>query len=126
VLAAFVHGAYLYYEPERSSRALAEALRGAPSDAAIALEEPDEYESCAAMNFYLRRPVQIVRRDEGSRLQLTIADPETFIMTGDDLARRVREGEIVYWVGAEGQRAIQGEVVARSGRRAAIRARQTG
>jgi hypothetical protein len=42
-------------------------------------------------------------------------------MTGDELARRVRDGQTVYWVGNEGDRALDGEIVARSGRRVAIR-----
>src|SRR5262249_27553402 len=36
-LATLVHGAFLYYEPERSSRALAEALGQVPPDASIVL-----------------------------------------------------------------------------------------
>jgi 4-amino-4-deoxy-L-arabinose transferase-like glycosyltransferase len=123
-LASFVHGAFLYYEPERSSRALAEALRQVPSDAAIVLEEPDEYEECAGMNFYLRRTVWLVRRDQGSGLRFTLPDPETFILTRDELTRRVREGDIVYWVGNEGERGLDGKILARSGGRVAMRVLQ--
>jgi hypothetical protein len=119
-LAAFVHGAFLYYEPERSSRGLAAAMGPVPPDAVMVLEEPEEYEECAGMNFYLRRPVWIVRRDEGSGLRFTHPDPETFIMNGDELVRRVREGQTVYWTGHEGDRALEGEVVARSGRRVVV------
>jgi hypothetical protein len=120
-LATFVHGACLYYEPERSSRILAEALKEAPPDADIVLEEPDEYEECAGINFYLGRRVCLVRRDEGSGLRFTHPDPETFIISGDELAQRVRDGHVVYWVGHEGERAVEGQIVARSGQRIAMR-----
>jgi hypothetical protein len=73
------------------------------------------------MNFYLRRTVWLVRRDQDSGLRFSLPDPETFIMTGDELTRRVRQGDTVYWVGNEGERKLDGKIMARSGRRVVIR-----
>jgi 4-amino-4-deoxy-L-arabinose transferase-like glycosyltransferase len=86
--------------PEDSMKFAADAFnRAAEPDAVLICDERPEYGHVALLNFYIGRPVYLLRNNEGSILHFIQQDKEDLCLDEVDLLQMVRKEPAVYLVG---------------------------